>query len=985
MAQLGGTRSSAVAQITADTTLPNNTAITRTGELITIDEGTVSQNGKNLFHSFSEFNVDTGETALFNNPVTIDNIITRVTGGQLSSIDGLIQANGTANLFLLNPNGIQFGANARINIGGSFVGSTAESYLFADGSIYSATNPTAPPILTVNVPIGLQYGSNSTPIQVQEANLQLATGQTLTLAGGDLEIVGGQLRVPNGQISLGSLTAGNLTLDENLGIAGLSGTTTRGNINLSQQSLVEVTGVSEGIDITTGNLTLTEGSRFQSLIEVPGEGGNITIDATDLITIDGLSDNGGASSIFSRSVGENGGIGGNITINQSDNPQGNLIVSDQGSISTDTESNNNGGDIQVNVNSVNLTSSDLISSSTGVGDSGNLTITSDERVVFEDSVISTRVTGGNGNAGTITIDTENIRLTDSEISASNLAQGNAGNILIDARERLVLDSSFLGSELQAETEGNAGNITITTNNLELQNGSFLITTKNLGKGNGGNIAVEAIQVALQNGSFFLASTEGEGNSGNITINSRERVLLDSGSFLNNQITSSALGDAGNITITTNNLDLQGRSFINSKTEGRGNAGNLQFNTVNFSAAQGSFIDAINQGEGQGGNVTINATDKVSFTGSSFIINQVGSDGVGNAGNIEITGKEITLEEGSFFVNNTIGNGNAGNIEINADNFSLQGESFLVANAEETGNAGDIRINAPDTAILDSQVNGGNIITNSENVLISNGQVISINNQDSREGGNIEFIADNLTLDNNASIAAETVSNQGGIINLTLNDRLLLRRNSNINASSGTPTSGGDGGNITIVAPVIIAPSLENSNITANAFGGNGGIIDITTNGIFGLELRDEATPLSDFRASQFRLSGNNPTVTIDRPDEKTNSAKLPNRVTVERDRVIVDAAGCASAERNSLTIAGEGGLPEDPTATIRGQTVLSDLRDFTESGNNEDLPPVKKQSRQQPPKSIVQVKGWIVNQDGEVELVAALPQETSFLQRHNCN
>ena len=784
---------------------------------------------------------------------------------------------------------------------------------------------------------------------------------------------------------MGSVTAGNLTLDENLGIAGFSGTTTRGNINLSQQSLVEVTGVSEGIDITTGNLTLTEGSRLQSLIEVPGEGGDITIDATDMITIDGLIDNGSASSIFSRSVGENGGIGGNITINQSDNPQGDLIVSDQGSISTDTESNNNGGDIQVNVNSVNLTSSDLISSSTGVGDSGNLTIKSDDGVVFEDSVISTRVIGGNGNAGTITIDTENIRLTDSEISASNLAQGNAGNILIDAREGVVLDSSFLGSELQAETEGNAGNITITTNNLELQNGSFLITTKNLGKGNGGNIAVEAIQVALQNGSFFLASTEGEGNSGNITINSRERVLLDSGSFLNNQIRSSALGDAGNITITTNNLDLQGRSFINSKTEGRGNAGNLQFNTVNFSAAQGSFIDAINQGEGQGGNVTINATDKVSFSGSSFIINQVGSDGVGNAGNIQTTGKEITLEEGSFFVNNTKGNGNAGNIEITADNFSLQGESFLVANTEETGNAGDIRINAPDTAILDSQINGGNIITNSESILISNGEVISINNQDSREGGNIEFIADNLTLDNNTLIAAETVSNQGGIINLTLNDQLLLRRNSNINASSGTPTSGGDGGNITIVAPVIIAPPLEDSNITANAFGGNGGIIDITTNGIFGLQFRDEATPLSEFRASQFRLSVNSPTFAIDRPDEKTNSAKLPNQVTVERDRVVVDAAGCASAGRNSLTIAGQGGLPEDPITTIRGQTVLPDLRDFTESGNNEDLPPVKKQSRQQPPTSIVQVKGWIVNQDGEVELVAALPQETSFLQRHNCN
>ncbi|NJR73954.1 MAG: filamentous hemagglutinin N-terminal domain-containing protein [Scytonema sp. CRU_2_7] len=213
----------AVAQVSADGTV-STTVTSPDGKNFNINDGTTR--GTNLFHSFKEFSVPTGGSANFNNATSIQNIISRVTGGSVSNIDGLIKALGNANLFLLNPAGIVFGPNASLNIGGSFLGSTANSFIFDNGFEFSATDLQAPPLLTINIPNGLRFRDNPGSITNQSnqsttvdsngypVGLAVSSGNSLLLVGGDINSDGGKLTALGGRIELGGLAgAGTVGLE----------------------------------------------------------------------------------------------------------------------------------------------------------------------------------------------------------------------------------------------------------------------------------------------------------------------------------------------------------------------------------------------------------------------------------------------------------------------------------------------------------------------------------------------------------------------------------------------------------------------------------------------------------------------------------------------------------------------------------------------------------------------------------------------------
>ncbi|MDY6898332.1 MAG: hypothetical protein SWZ49_09680, partial [Cyanobacteriota bacterium] len=218
----------------------------------------------------------------------------------------------------------------------------------------------------------------------------------------------------------------------------------------------------------------------------------------------------------------------------------------------------------------------------------------------------------------------------------------------------------------------------------------------------------------------------------------------------------------------------------------------------------------------------------------------------------------------------------------------------------------------------------------------------------------------LFLDN-SSITAQSVSGEGGNINLTIADLLLLRNNSTISTRAGTENSGGgNGGNITINGGLVVAVPNENSDINANAFQGNGGNILINTPGIFGIQFREQTTSQSDITASsEFGIDGNF-NLNLQELDITSGLIELPENLTDAADRI---SAGCPTDEEARFVTSGRGGIPQNPRQTLQNEIVLQDLRNTTSSTPSTLSTPSS-------PSKIKEATGWIVNKDGEVELIA---------------
>ncbi|MBN3873596.1 S-layer family protein [Nostoc sp. JL33] len=974
------------AQIIPDNTLEVNSSVAPGCTACTIEGGTVR--GSNLFHSFSEFSVPTGGEAYFNNATQIQNIFTRVTGNSASNIDGLIRANGTANLFLINPNGIVFNSNASLNIGGSFIASTANSLNFSDGIKFSAVNSQTPPLLTMNVPIGLQFGRNPRKIQLQGSNLKVNPGQTLALVGGNVELKGGQLLASGGNVELGGMAdIGTVGLSINGSYLDLSfpNGVERADVYLSNGTDVNVlAGGGGSIAINARSLDMTgESTQLQSGIpselgSVDSQAGDIEINAAQTINLNGSSI---SNTVQSTAVGNSGDI--NITT-------GSLYARNGGLLNTETS---------------------------GQGKAGSINIVARDTVSFDASYASSALRAtGVGKGGNINITTGSLSVTNGgELVATNYGgKGDAGKVDIVARDTVTFDGigsdgypSGAFSNVFPNGVGNGVEINITTGSLDLKNGAVL-NARTAGEGNAGSVNIFARDTVSLDGNGINVSSilsgvrrGAEGQGGNIKITTGS-LYLKNGAELNARVDGK--GDAGSVnifaqdTVSLDGVSTNGRnvtwvlSGVGEKAEGQG--GNINITTGSLFVTNGGELVATNYGgKGDAGSVNITAGDTVTFDGigsngfPSGAFSNMFPNAVGKGADIKITTGSLDLKNGAVLNARTAGEGNAGNINIFAqDRVSLEG----------TGNNGS-HSGILSTVELTGVGKGGDInITTGRLSLKDKAQVTVSSEQGSGIAGSLIVEANSIDLDNKATISADTTNGGQGNINLRSRDLLLLRRGSSITTNA---TGNATGGNITIDTDNLVAVPEENSDISANAEDSFGGRVIVNASGIFGTQFRLQPTPLSDITANSARGSEFNGVVQLNTLDVNPSQGltALPTNI-IDTSQLIANSCIARSKRpEGKFIITGNGGLPvmpDDPSIAPYQTYQIPTVQSASISAPQENALDPKNPTTSSKPyhfvKSapLIEAQGWMYGANGEVILTASastVPPHSFWPQLPTCS
>jgi filamentous hemagglutinin family protein len=573
-----------------------------------------------------------------------------------------------------------------------------------------------------------------------------------------------------------------------------------------------------------------------------------------------------------------------------------------------------------------------------------------------------------GGGGSVWIVAKDITMQGSGIGAGIAARlgsptARAGDVKLDATGDIRLsDAALVANQVGIGAEGKAGNTEIVTGNLSVNNGSQLVAST-YGKGDAGNVKIIATGNVsfdgVRNGSIspsaaFSEVTPGAtGKGGNIELVT-SNLSVTNGARLS--ASTYGKGDTGNIKITaTDNISLDGfpSALVSSVNPGAtGKGGNIELITSNLSVTNGARLSASTFAKGDVGKIKITATGNISFDGfrnsSSAAFSTIGTGGEGKSGGIEIVTSNLSVTNGAQLQDSTFGKGDAGNIKITATN-SVYFDGFksdAISGAYSAIGAG-------------GEGKGGGIEIVTGNLYVTNGAELSTSTLGKGDAGDILLKSKTITL-NNGAIGSQSTNSTGGNINLFTTDYLLLRNNSFIATDSDSTGKNGNGGNITINSPLIIATPGDN-NINANAYNGTGGQVNITSQGLFGIQYRPIGSDFTnDITASStFGQSGS---VNINTPgiDPGKDTGELPAAPNDASNQI---SQACSASQReNKFYITGRGGLPPNASEPQESDALWQDAREV----KTKPAPTASQPQKFAPP-----AIGWVFQPDGRVRLIAA--------------
>ena len=772
------TATSAMGQITPDGSLP--TTVEQQGNVTEITGG--GQAGNNLFHSFKDFSIPTGNEAFFNNALDIANILSRVTGGNISNIDGLIRANGTANLFLLNPAGIIFGNNARLDIGGSFLGSTGEGLLFEDGTEFSAVDSSAP-ILTINAPIGLNLRDTSGTI----ANTgNLSVDRDLTLASGNLDLRGQLQAGDNLNLqALDTVTIRDSIDNPFIAVAGnelsIQGD---GTINISVLNNSD-SGIFAGGDLTlrsdnpvSGDAYFESGGNFR-IEQLDGDGGDFISIDNPIVRSQGdvsfQSYEGASLHIFSGGTVE---VSGDINITGTDDTVNSIrervsYANNRRTIDIDGSSTptldiragvDDVGEVGVSRNTPGFnpnTSDDATGSQINIGGTifnpgGTVFLTNQYQPnndLAAGSITVGAIDTSNpfGNGGEIAIDSRSSINISGEINTSSIANaqlttvaglqtfpqvtiesGRGGAIALIAADNITAGDFNTASELSLD-------LTTEVDTIQEANSIGAVPQALVSSGGGGSIVLQA------------------GNNINVgNINSNSAIALDADSVANDNfsIIASLLeldaGDGGEINFDADNNLTVGNIDSNLTVSDRVNSNTTT--TPNITLAVSDVDIIIPQTTiGSGGDITLTAGDRInagSLNSSISLTNNVDNTASITANNPNAATPErpsrafsnVTID----YQNVTIGSG--GTITFNADDANAGDlNTSLSVISDNTGFA-EARVSNDASAVALS-----NNTININAIALNPGQ-ITFNVNDTLNIGNLNSASTNRGTNNTDDVA-----------------------------------------------------------------------------------------------------------------------------------------------------------------------------------------------------------------------------------------